>query len=88
MSVRQRLLTIPTVKSDRQFQGILNQITSSSTLGAVMISGGGLKINDKWKMQQRVFREAIVAAKKGKLQGDGTIDDRVPCRYCGRKFAA
>lgn len=39
-------------------------------------------------MQQQVFREAIDAAKKGKLQGDGTIDDRVPCRYCGRKFAA
>jgi len=32
-----------------------------------MITGGGSKINDKWRMQQQVFREAVDAAKKGKL---------------------
>lgn len=58
---------IPTIKSDSQFLRIQNQISKSSTLGSVLISGGGIKINGKWKMKQRVFREAIVAAKKGKL---------------------
>jgi Zn finger protein HypA/HybF involved in hydrogenase expression len=39
-------------------------------------------------MQQRVFREAIAAAKRGVVQGGGVIDDRVKCEHCGRKFRA
>ena len=88
MIIKYRLLNLPVIKSDYQFINKLDQLSKSNTLGAVMITGSGSKINDKWRMQQQVFREAVDAAKKGKLQGDGTIDDRVPCRYCGRKFAA
>ena len=39
-------------------------------------------------MQQATFRAAIKAAKTGNIMSDGTIDDRVPCQFCGRKFAA
>jgi len=39
-------------------------------------------------MQSATFRTAMQAAKKGDKMGDGSIDDRVLCKYCGRKFRA
>ena len=49
---------------------------------------GNRKINSNWRMQEETFRLAIKAAKERKILSDGTIDDRVPCQYCGRKFKA
>jgi len=46
------------------------------------------KLSTGWRMKQAAFREAVAAAKKGEVMGDGTIDDRVLCQFCGRKFRA
>lgn len=39
-------------------------------------------------MQQATFRAAMEAGKKGDKMADGSIDDRILCKYCGRKFRA
>ena len=51
-----------------------------------IFSGG--KLNTNWRMQQAIFRAAIHSAKSGNKNGDGSVDDRVPCEYCGRRFDA
>ena len=62
-------------------------INSISDLILMKISGHQ-KINSNWKIHHETFRVAIKAAKEGKILSDGTIDDRVPCQFCGRKFKA
>jgi len=54
----------------------------------MLFNAGNRKLNDKWRMQQQIFRSAIKAAKQRTVMLDGTIDDRVLCESCGRKFAA
>lgn len=65
-----------------------NDLQSTVFNSTMLFNAGNRKLNDKWRMQQTVFRAAIKAAKSGNVMMDGTIDDRVPCDACGRKFAA
>jgi len=45
------------------------------------------QLNSKWKIQSAQFRAAIESAKTGKII-EGVPDDRIQCKFCGRKFAA
>lgn len=83
-SIAQRL------SNDEQFQ---EQIQGLGGVEAALTSGfikftAISKLNEQWRMQQATFRAAIQAAKSGNKMEDGTIDDRVLCQYCGRKFRA
>lgn len=62
--------------------------TMSKVSEYISSRGGGLnlKLNDNWRLQRAVLHAAISQAKKGKKQSDGTLDDRVTCFKCLRRF--
>lgn len=61
-----------------------SQIQAMSTI----FNTGKRKLNENWRLHQKVLRSAIAQAKLKQLMSDGTIDDRVPCEHCKRKFKA
>lgn len=65
--------------------GMMNALASGMFLSKAVKA----RLSENWRMQQSTFRAAMKAAKSGKNRlSDGTIDDRVLCEYCGRKFGA
>lgn len=41
---------MPVIKSDKLFINKMDQLAKSVGLGAVIMTGGGSKINDGWRM--------------------------------------
>ena len=94
-SVSQRLTELlETHINDEDNEGsMLTQLIDKSggldvALEAGILFQQGGKLHKSWRLQSATFRSAMQAAKQGTKMSDGSIDDRVLCNYCGRKFRA